>query len=84
MELLKLASERVKLETEVLEILGTCSAADMGNIAQITGMVGILCPCIRDQKERNGLSEDNFSGFFGGPEGLSYLQLQKFTYKTSF
>ena len=72
---------RVRLEIEVLEIFGACTVADMGNMARIADVVATLCPCMRDQKE---LLKDTFSGFFGGPEGLSYLQLQKFTYKTSF
>ena len=73
---------RVRLEIEVLEMLGAWMA-DVGNMAPITDMVGSLCPCVRDQKERSWLLKDNFSGFFGGPEGLSYLQLQKFIYETT-
>ena len=72
---------RVRLELEVLEILGVYRAADMVNMARISAMVVMTCPCMKDQKERSRLL--NFSGFFGGPEGLSYLQHQKFMYEKS-
>ena len=67
---------RVRLEIEVLEIFGACTAADMGNMARIADVLGTLCPCMRDQKERSGLLKDHFSGFFGGPEATFYSAIK--------
>ena len=59
---------RVRLEIDLLEIFEAYKAADI--IAFLADIVGMTCPYMGGQR-------DNFSGFFGGPEGLSYLQLQK-------
>ena len=55
---------RVRLEIQLLEIF------EAYKTALLADNVGMTCPYMGGQR-------DNFSGFFGGPEGLSYLQLQK-------
>ena len=61
---------RMRLEIELLQILW--AGCDM---------MGFPCSCMM---ESSGLLNDNFAGFFGGPEGLTYLQVQKLIYEKSF
>ena len=65
---------RVRLEIELLEIFEAYKTADF--MALLADIVGMTCAY-------KGGQRDNFSGFFGGPEGIRYLQLQKRIYEKS-
>ena len=64
---------RVRLEIELLEIFEAYKKADFMAL-----LADIVPTCAYSGGQR-----DNFSGFFGGPEGIRYLQLQKRIYEKS-
>ena len=72
---------RVRLEIELLEIFEAYKAADIMTL--LVDIVGFTCVYEGSQRVGGKKFNGNFSGSFGGPEGLSYLQLQKMIYKKS-